>query len=366
VSGIRRTARSVSLISLLFVVRPPSPGFGQAVQAPTSQKHAATSGDDLHLGHLGLEVRDLEKTIHFYHDLLGTDLLGPRNQQRPFRADISLLKFVDAPAGAEFRDVILSIQGTTTGNQRGTEMTVEAIEYRNVERRVFSPRLQDPGASHLGLTVRDLDSTLSRLRAESVPIITAGGQPVTISPRPGLMIRAVFVRDPDGYPVELLEQNPVQPTSAPAGSNILGAHIAVVVHDIETTLRFYRNLIGHELKTQIASTFSADNLYNSLANTPKAQFRLGAAFIPGSPVVLEFLQYRNVDREPMRPRFQDIGVAHVLFMVKDMDTTMDRFRSANLKTLSKTGQPVYLSPTVRAVLVTDPDGFPVEFMERKE
>ncbi len=244
-------------------------------------------------------------------------------------------------------------------------MTVEAIEYRNIQRRVFRPRLQDPGASHLGLILRDLDGTLARLKAEGVPIITVGGQPVTMSPRPGLTIRAVFVRDPDGYPIELLEQNPAQPTNAPPGSNILGAHIAVVVQDIETTLRFYRNLIGHELKTRKGS-FSTDSLYNSLTNTPDARFRLGTAFIPGSPVVLEFLQYRNIDRKPTHPRFQDIGTAHILFMVKDIDTIMARIKSADLKPLSKTGQPVSLSPTVRSIFVTDPNGFLVEFMERKE
>ena len=55
--------------------------------------------------------------------------------------------------------------------------------------------------------VRDLDKTLALLKDERYWVITAGGSPLELPSWPGLTgkIRAVFVRDPDGTPVELVE-----------------------------------------------------------------------------------------------------------------------------------------------------------------
>ena len=58
-------------------------------------------------------------------------------------------------------------------------------------------------------------------------------------------------------------------------------------------------------------------------------------------------------------------MAHLLFMVKDMDLIMPRIRAAKLKPLNRSGDPVFIPPTVRAIFVRDPNGLIVEFMERK-
>ena len=324
----------------------------------------APPGNVLRPGHLGRETGDLDRIIHFYHDLLGTGINGDRHAARPFWSSPGLIEFANTPKDAEFRAVILPIPGTAAEPDQGKEMTIEAIEFRNMERHQYVDQLTDIGSSHLVLILRDLNETLDRLQAEGVPVITTGATAVAF-PGSNPMIRAVIVRDPDGYPVELMQQTPAPATNAPAESNIIGARISVTVADLEATEKLYTDLVGPELQFQTNLEFIKSTAYNKLGNTPGAEYRYAIGLIPGSPVPLEFVQYRRVEQRSIKPKLQDIGVAHVLFMVKDLDVVMPRIRSAGLHVLATSGEPVFIAPRVRAVFVPDPNHFFMEFMERR-
>jgi catechol 2,3-dioxygenase-like lactoylglutathione lyase family enzyme len=331
----------------------------------------ASAGEVLRPGHLGRQIGNVELMIHFYHDLIGLDLLGPRGRPRPFgskETGPALLEFVQRgqgvpnPMDARNRAVILPIPGTSAS--KGGEMTIEAIEIKNIESRPYKPSMSDPGASHIKLIVRDLDKTLAILKDELVPVITAGGKPVILSSYPGMTgkIRAVFVRDPDGYPVGLMELAPPPATTAPDESNVLGARVALVVDNLETTCRWFQHLVGPDLRFWLSPEYIGDADYVNLTNTP-GEFRMAMALIPGSPVVMEFIEYKNHLKNYVRPHFQDPGAAHILFMSKDVDMVMPRVRSAGLQTLSATGGPVFIGPKTRSFFITDPDGFWAEFMD---
>jgi catechol 2,3-dioxygenase-like lactoylglutathione lyase family enzyme len=332
----------------------------------------APAADVLRPGHIGREIGNVELIIHFYHDLLGLGLYGPRATHRPFgskETGPALLEFVQLgqgvpnPMDARNRAVILPIPGTSTA--KGMEMAIEAIEIKNIESRPYRPSMSDPGASHVKLIVRDLDKTLAVLKDELVPVITNGGNPVTLPSYPGMTgkIRAVFVRDPDGYPVELMELTPTPASTAPLESNILGARLTMVVDNLETTCRWFQHLVGPDLKFWLNPTLmGGDKTYIELTDTP-GQFRIAMALIPGSPVVMEFIEYKDHVKNFVRPHIQDPGTAHVLFMSKDVDIVMPRMKSAGLTTLSATGGPVFIGPTTRSFFVANPDGFWAEFMD---
>ena len=83
----------------------------------------APAGDVLRPGHLGRQIGNVELMIHFYNDLIGLDLLGPRGRPRPFGSKDTgpaLLEFVQLgqgvpnPMDARNRAVILPIPGTST------------------------------------------------------------------------------------------------------------------------------------------------------------------------------------------------------------------------------------------------------------
>jgi len=334
-------------------------------------KGVAPAGEVLRPGHLGREIGNVELMIHFYHDLLGLGLWGPRSAPRPFgsrETNPALLEFVQLgqgvpnPMDARNRAVILPITGTSVSE--GSDMAIEAIEIKNIESRPYRPSMSDPGSSHLKLIVRDLDKTLAVLKDELVPVITAGGKPVTLTGYPGLegKIRAVFVRDPDGYPVALIELTPPPASTASPESNILGARIAMVVDDLETTCRWFQDLVGPDLQFWLSPGFMGDKTYADLTDTPR-QFRMAMALIPGSPVIMEFVEYKDHNKNFVRPHIQDPGTAHILFMSKDVDIVMPRVRAAGGHTLSATGGPVFIGPTTRSFFVPNPDGFWAEFMD---
>ncbi|HEY6904892.1 MAG TPA: hypothetical protein VI216_11340 [Candidatus Acidoferrales bacterium] len=151
----------------------------------------APAGDVLRPGHLGRQISNVEEYIHFYHDLIGLELRGPREEPRRFGQNrglqevASLAQGVPNPYEQASRVVLLPIPGTAAA-PGGPEMTIEAIEIKGIKSSPFTPALTDPGASYLKLIVTDLDKTLDLLKGERVPVITAGGNPVEFSGWPGL------------------------------------------------------------------------------------------------------------------------------------------------------------------------------------
>jgi catechol 2,3-dioxygenase-like lactoylglutathione lyase family enzyme len=321
----------------------------------------------LRAGHLGREIGDTQPLIHFYSDLIGLELVGARTAPRPFFIAKGLQVFAelgedDDVYKSSSRVALLPIPGTAA-TAGGPQMTIEAIEIKGVKSAPYHPGLSDPGASYLQLVVRDLDKTLGLLKGEWAPVITEGEAPVELSGWPGITgnIRAVMVKDTDGYPVELMQLTPPPPTTAPADAKVLGTRVAVVVDNIEASCKFYQDLAGPELKFWV-SPLMGTPADAQLTHTP-GQFRVAQAMVPGSPVVLELIEYQNHNHHFKRGFIQDPGTAHFLFMVKDTDTIVARVHAINAHTLSRANDATFISPTVRSMFVPDPQGFWLEFMD---
>ena len=87
-SSVKNTLFGLIAISLMLPMIAPITG------AQTSQPSWATldapptgiapGGDVLRPGHLGRQISNVEEYIHFYHDLIGLELRGPREQPRRF------------------------------------------------------------------------------------------------------------------------------------------------------------------------------------------------------------------------------------------------------------------------------------------
>jgi catechol 2,3-dioxygenase-like lactoylglutathione lyase family enzyme len=335
-----------------------------SAQGPASM--VAPQGTDVErVWHLGRITGDLERIIRFYHDLLGLELRGARNQAFNFAGSRAINEFVNAPPHAEFRAAFLPIQGTSAATDAANKIYLEAFEYRNIERRQFAPSLADLGVSSLRLLVRDLDRVVAAAKAANVSFITAGG-PVVVAAPPGLSgtARAIMLRDPDGYPVELVEVMPAPATPAPADSNVLGAQMSVVVRDSSASLAFYQRFIGTELKTW-SSDWQRGKALSELRAIPEAEHRSTALLLPGSAIALELIQFRGVEQKLHRPTFQDIGPGHVALIVKDAQAMTDRLKQLGLTTLSPSGTWTQINPTTRAVYTRDHDGFFIEILERR-
>jgi len=374
----RRPAVGLAALGLVLAVSTAAVFTAPPVSAAAAQAWAtldapptgiAPPGDVLRAGHLGREIGETQNIIHFYADLIGLGLVGPRDAPRPFMVSHPLAQFAELGEGDQnaydsvSRVALLPIPGTASA-AGGPQMTIEAIEIKGIKAHTYNPPMSDPGATYLKLIVTDLDKTLAALKSERVPVISAGGSPVELAGWPGIngKIRAVFVRDPDGYPVELMHITPAPESTSAAGSRVLGARVAVVVDNLDATCRLYQSLVGPDFKFWLSPTLQGDKAYETLTHTP-GQFRLAMAMVPGSPVVMEFVEYKNHNKQFKRDYIQDPGTAHFLFMAKDDDVIMPRVKAANVHTLSKSNAPVFIGPTTRSFFVPDPQGFWLEFMD---
>ena len=171
--------------------------------------------------------------------------------------------------------------------------------------------------------MRDADAALAAVKKAGAKVVTLGGAPLAL--RPESKTRAVFVTDPDGFYVELLQLDPAPATSAPAGSMVIGARWGTVVEDAEKSANFYRDKFGMESKA--AGAFKDANLLR-LAGLDKGELRIHTIQVPGRNEVWEFFEFAGVDRKPVHFNVPDPGSRQLGFQVRDVDAAAEAYKSA--------------------------------------
>lgn len=139
--------------------------------------------------HFGLIVKDLEKSIEFYHKKLGLEF---SNEPSPVFSGEGLDKGVGIK-GASLRQVSLLVG----------ETTLELLEYLTPEWPISTPLPQYvTGASHIAFKVDDIHAAKEALEAKGIEFFSE----VNVVDE-GVLAgwRWVYFADPDGYNLELVE-----------------------------------------------------------------------------------------------------------------------------------------------------------------
>jgi glyoxylase I family protein len=137
--------------------------------------------------HTGITVSNLERSLAFWRDVLGFELSHRAHQTGELAAEIT------GVPGAEILIAVLKAPGHK----------IELLEYRApADRKQLQPRPCDVGSVHVALTTDDLDAVLTTIAASGWK---AAGQPQTLQTGPNAGKRVVYVRDPDGTTVELMQ-----------------------------------------------------------------------------------------------------------------------------------------------------------------
>jgi catechol 2,3-dioxygenase-like lactoylglutathione lyase family enzyme len=312
-------------------------------QAPAAPDNVVGVGGFSHI------VENVERSVAFYHDVLGLEMPNP---PRAFDSTPWIIDMGNTP-GAQSRPAILHIPGSALG--------VELIDYKDIDRKAVRPHFQDPGAASLILTVRNMNAMMIKLKEVQAHILSKGGEPATILGAKGSTGHVVFVQDPDGFFIEISERNPAPPTTAPASSNIIGGAFEIIVADLDQTLHIYRDVLGFQ--TSPPTAWDGTKLMMDTAGTPGAQFRRSAALIPGTSVMMAFMEFKDIDREPLHTRIQDPGTAILQVGVRDIDATVKALKAAGLTVISKNGEPV-MNGTSRFCMVRDLNNLYLELFER--
>jgi catechol 2,3-dioxygenase-like lactoylglutathione lyase family enzyme len=145
--------------------------------------------DVLRIGHTGITVSDLDRSMRFYRDLLGFEVSAPVQVSGP------LFDQVTGVPGCVI-DVAFA---------RGLGQIVELLCYQApAGRRTSTLRSCDPGFWHVCLKVSNIEQVVRDIRA-------AGFEPLseiqTVADPPLQGMRVVYVRDPDGVALELIQES---------------------------------------------------------------------------------------------------------------------------------------------------------------
>jgi catechol 2,3-dioxygenase-like lactoylglutathione lyase family enzyme len=326
---------SAVLLSSALVAQGPAP----APVAGAAAKSDAVVGF-MHAIHA---TNSVEKTLAFY-----TEVFGIKGNIAPF-ANTAVPILTNSP-GVTLRVTMLRLPGEG--------FNFELTEFSNTERHPAQPDIADPGAPHMKLLVRDLGAVVAAARRVGAPMITRNGQPVRPNTLRGPMT-GIFFRDPDGYIVQAI-QAPSVAADAPAG-NVLGAMMGETVGDMDTSMKFWRGTLGLD---PIGETkWSNDKADLDLLGLPAgAEVRTLRGVIPGSTARIEFMEIKGVPRKPFDLRVPDPGASGMALRVAEIQKLLPRLKSQGVRVLSRNGDLVEWSPTVRNVFVKDPDGLNLELV----
>lgn len=300
-------------------------------------------------------VANLDKTAAFYRDGLGLQLVGPDGKPmttlpKPSALDEDLSKFTDTH-GAKFRNAIFRVPGAT--------FTLELTEFTATPVKKSVPHMQDPGAATLVLNVRDVDQALAGVKQHGGSVLSIGGHPMKIGGEAS-QSQSVFVRDPDGFMLELAGIKPTPKTTAPADSNVIGGRIGETIRDTDQTMKFYHDVLGFETKPA-PPEYQTNATIASLIDAKGAHWRISSAHVPGSDVSFELLEFKDVPRKPFALRVPDIGAPAVSIHVKDVEGAMKAVAAGGGSIVTRGREPVNLGPA-KGVFVRDPNGLLIELI----
>jgi glyoxylase I family protein len=138
--------------------------------------------------HTGITVSNLERSLHFWQNVLGFEFSHRAHQSGEMAEEITGVK------GAELNLAVVKAPGHK----------IELLEYLAPADRKKDVDLRpcDVGSVHVALTVDSLDAVLEKIAASGW---TAAGKPQTLTSGPNAGKCVVYVRDPDGTTIEFMQ-----------------------------------------------------------------------------------------------------------------------------------------------------------------
>jgi catechol 2,3-dioxygenase-like lactoylglutathione lyase family enzyme/uncharacterized protein YciI len=163
---------------------------------PDSTGAAPTIGRTIAFGHAGLQVADLDRSIGYYRDVIGLRLL------ERLRRDDDYLKVVTG-----YPEVTLDV---AVLQEPGSGALLELLQYLGTAGTPVDPATANPGTAHVCFQVDDVDAIHARAAAAGFGAVNP---PVTPTAGRWTGGRSVYLMDPDGIRVELVQRGPAGATT---------------------------------------------------------------------------------------------------------------------------------------------------------
>jgi len=303
---------------------------------------------------IGMTVSDMDRSVAFYSNVLAFK----------FISDVE----VDGPEYDQLWG-IFGVQARVVRMQLG-EQQLELIQFLappDVRPIPVPSYSNDLWFQHFAIVVRDMEAAWMQLRKHHVRQISPRPQTIPISNPAAAGIKAFKFRDPDGHNLELLwfpegKGNPIWKTP---GSNVfLGIdHTAMTVRSTESSIKFYRDMLG---MTVAGGTLNMGSEQEHLDSLPGAKARVTSMAAQIGPPGVELLEYELptagrpflIDSHPT-----DLWHWQTTLVVPDVEAAAATLRGTvqfvSSAVVSLPGRPLGFT---KGFQVRDPDGHAIQIV----
>lgn len=292
--------------------------------------------------HPGITIKHVERSLRFYGDTLGIKHTVSQVSDQPYLARVT------GVPGCSLKIGFARVEGD--------DVPLEFIEYVNPPAGRARIGFGIPGTPHLCWQVDNLDLVYNRLMVAGVRFC---GGPHALAGGPWGEARGVFLRDPDGLLVELIESPEHRNGS---GRLVRIHHIGLTVSNLDQALDFF----CRQLELKEKGRYEGESSYvRHYANLEDDYIRGATLLLPGMDVYVDLWEFRTPDGPPADVAKYNIGSAHLCFLVDDI---MADHALLSERGICFVGPPAEVTAGVnkgaRAIYFAGPDGVPLELFQK--
>lgn len=307
------------------------------------------------VGAIGITVREMNRSIKFYTEVLGfkkvSDRMARGREYEQLEGVFGLnMRIVRLQLGDEYIDLVDYL---TSGG-------------RSIPEDAHS---NDLSFQHIAIVVSNMEQAYAKLQQYGVEQVSTAPQtlPPTIPPAAG--VKAFYFHDPDNHNLELIwfPTGKGQPKwHSPGGKLFLGIdHTAIGISNTESSLHFYRDLLGLERK---GDSWNFGTEQEHLNNVEHARLHITGLRTAQGPGIefLEYVQPGPGRKYPPDSRADDVWHWQTLIYVDDVQKIFDVLKTAGYHiTVAAPIAMRFGTFDVVAFMVRDPDGHALVLVQQK-
>jgi len=313
--------------------------------APASRADKSSAAQAV--GPIGITVRELDRSIAFYRDVLGFEVES----------------VVERSGESQERYEGVFGLHTRIARLRLGQEEIELTDYLAPEGRSMpeDSRSNDAWFQHIAIVTQDMERAYAWLRAHEVEHASTAPQRLPDwNPNAG-GISAFYFRDPDHHNLEIIQfpAGKGDPRwQAPSERMFLGIdHTAIVVTDTDRSIAFYHDLLGLRVAGHSENYGTEQEHLNNVFGARLRITGLRAATGPGVEL-LEYLAPRDGRSYPVDSTSNDLWHWQTTLFTADASALAQRLETAGTSFVSP--GPIALNDEALGVreglLVRDPDG----------
>ena len=135
-------------------------------------------------------------------------------------------------------------------------------------------------------------------------------------------------------------------------------HFGIVVSNLEKSLKFYRDLLGLKILTNMNESGEFIDNILSLNNVQVKTVKMESM---GGGTLIELLEYKSPISNSVNKKIFDIGASHVAFTVNDIDEYYEILSNSGV-TFNSSPQ-ISSDNKVKVAFCYDPDNIPIELVQ---